>query len=153
MLIHHRVNALYYVTFTTCTLSASFILFQGFNTADLSNTLSLLSGFVLDFIGVYLLMMVKSDFNDRDNHREASHIFERQSNSFAESVLSLSSGLVRGTMHTAERSSEQAQESLLRGYRESTDGIELEQFDEGHNIPKPKAHRRSGTLGRISPPK
>jgi len=153
MLTAHRVNALYYVTFTTCTLSASFILFQGFNTADLSNTLSLLSGFVLNFMGVYLLMMVKSDFNDRENHHEAGRVFERQSNSFAESVLSLSSGLVHGSTHTAERPSEQAQESLLRGYRESTDGIELENYGEGHQAPKPKAHRRSGTLGRIPSPK
>ncbi|KAG9948457.1 DUF803-domain-containing protein, partial [Aureobasidium melanogenum] len=40
------VNPLYYVTFTTCTLVASFILFQGFNTSDAVNTISLLCGFL-----------------------------------------------------------------------------------------------------------
>lgn len=43
------------MTFTTATLCASFILFQGFNTSDPVNTLSLLSGFLVTFAGVYLL--------------------------------------------------------------------------------------------------
>lgn len=49
------VNPLYYVTFTTATLCASFILFKGFNTTDAVNTLSLLCGFLVIFTGVYLL--------------------------------------------------------------------------------------------------
>jgi magnesium transporter len=49
------VNPLYYVTFTTATLCASFILFKGFNTTDAVNTISLLCGFLIIFTGVYLL--------------------------------------------------------------------------------------------------
>lgn len=49
------VNPLYYVTFTTCTLVASFILFQGFNTTSAVNIISLLIGFLVIFLGVYLL--------------------------------------------------------------------------------------------------
>ncbi|BFZ55394.1 hypothetical protein PYCC9005_002435 [Savitreella phatthalungensis] len=49
------VNPLYYVTFTTATLCASFILFRGFNTTDAVNTISLLAGFLVIFSGVYLL--------------------------------------------------------------------------------------------------
>ena len=56
-----RVNALYYVTFTTAVLVASFILFQGFNTTDVVNTVSLISGFVVIFIGVLLLDMTRQD--------------------------------------------------------------------------------------------
>ena len=56
-----RVNPLYYVTFTTSTLVASFILFQGFNTEDAVNTLSLLSGFLVIFTGVYLLNLSRGD--------------------------------------------------------------------------------------------
>jgi hypothetical protein len=55
------VNPLYYVTFTTATLCASFILFKGFNTSDAVNTLSLLCGFLVIFSGVYLLNLSRSD--------------------------------------------------------------------------------------------
>src|SRR5271154_4464066 len=57
------VNPLYYVTFTTATLCASFILFRGFNTSDAVNTLSLLSGFLVIFTGVYLLNLSRGDPN------------------------------------------------------------------------------------------
>lgn len=55
------VNPLYYVTFTTCTLTASFIMFRGFNTADAVNTISLLCGFLTIFTGVYLLNLSRED--------------------------------------------------------------------------------------------
>jgi magnesium transporter len=55
------VNPLYYVTFTTATLCASFILFRGFNTSDAINTLSLLCGFLVIFTGVYLLNLSRGD--------------------------------------------------------------------------------------------
>ena len=62
----HSVNPLYYVTFTTAVLSASFILFQGFNTTDRVNTVSLLSGFLIIFTGVYLLNLSQNDCQDED---------------------------------------------------------------------------------------
>lgn len=67
------VNPLYYVTFTTCTLCASFILFRGFNTTDTVNTISLLCGFLTIFTGVYLLNLSREDPNGnnlgiRDKH-------------------------------------------------------------------------------------
>ncbi|KAF2767368.1 DUF803-domain-containing protein [Teratosphaeria nubilosa] len=55
------VNPLYYVTFTTFTLVASFILFGGFNTTDAVNTISLLCGFLTIFTGVYLLNLSRED--------------------------------------------------------------------------------------------
>lgn len=55
------VNPLYYVTFTTATLCASFILFSGFNTTDPVNTLSLICGFLITFTGVYLLNLSRGD--------------------------------------------------------------------------------------------
>jgi len=57
------VNPLYYVTFTTAVLCASFILFQGFNTTDTVNTVSLISGFLIIFAGVYLLNLSNGDPN------------------------------------------------------------------------------------------
>ncbi|KAF3926855.1 hypothetical protein ABW20_dc0103391 [Dactylellina cionopaga] len=53
------VNPLYYVTFTTATLCASFILFQGFNTSSAVNIISLLCGFLIIFAGVYLLNLAR----------------------------------------------------------------------------------------------
>ncbi|KAL9056619.1 MAG: hypothetical protein Q9162_002790 [Coniocarpon cinnabarinum] len=55
------VNPLYYVTFTTATILASFILFMGFNTTGAVNTISLLCGFLVIFTGVYLLNLSRGD--------------------------------------------------------------------------------------------
>ncbi|KAH7128402.1 magnesium transporter NIPA-domain-containing protein [Dendryphion nanum] len=60
------VNPLYYVTFTTCTLIASFLLFQGFNTSSTVNTISLLCGFLIIFSGVYLLNLSRNDPDGRN---------------------------------------------------------------------------------------
>ncbi|KAF2461756.1 magnesium transporter NIPA-domain-containing protein [Lineolata rhizophorae] len=60
------VNPLYYVTFTTFTLIASFILFKGFNTTSAVNTISLLCGFLVIFSGVYLLNLSR---DDPDGHK------------------------------------------------------------------------------------
>ncbi|RKF63744.1 putative magnesium transporter NIPA3 [Erysiphe neolycopersici] len=57
------VNPLYYVTFTTATLCASFILYGGFNTSDAVNTISLLCGFLVIFLGVYLLNISRGDLD------------------------------------------------------------------------------------------
>lgn len=59
------VNPLYYVTFTTATLCASFILFRGFNTTNAVNTISLLAGFLVIFSGVYLLNLSRMDPDGR----------------------------------------------------------------------------------------
>lgn len=65
MLTTNSVNPLYYVTFTTATLCASFILFKGFNTTDAVNTISLLCGFLVIFSGVYLLNLSRYDPDGR----------------------------------------------------------------------------------------
>lgn len=55
------MNALYYVTFTTAVLVASFILFKGFNTTNAVNTISLITGFITIFLGVFLLDMSRKN--------------------------------------------------------------------------------------------
>ncbi|TAQ87846.1 hypothetical protein B7494_g3815 [Chlorociboria aeruginascens] len=67
------VNPLYYVTFTTATLCASFILYGGFNTSDAVNTLSLLCGFLVIFTGVYLLNLSRGDPDGRKMINGAAH--------------------------------------------------------------------------------
>lgn len=49
------VNPIYYVCFSTATIVASLILFQGFDTTDATNTVSLIAGFLTTFLGVHLL--------------------------------------------------------------------------------------------------
>ena len=48
------VNPIYYVMFTTSTILASVLLFQGFDTTNAA-AVSLLGGFLVTFLGVYLL--------------------------------------------------------------------------------------------------
>jgi hypothetical protein len=52
------VNPIYYVCFTTATIIASAIMFQGWHTSSVTNTVSLICGFLIIFSGVYLLDMV-----------------------------------------------------------------------------------------------
>jgi len=54
------VNPMYYVGFSTATVVASLILFQGFNTSDTADTLSLLCGFAVTFLGVHLLNLSRA---------------------------------------------------------------------------------------------
>lgn len=49
------VNPIYFVCFTTATIVASAILFQGFNTDNPVNIASLICGFIIIFIGIYFL--------------------------------------------------------------------------------------------------
>ena len=53
--ITYSVSPTYYVTFTTAVLTASFVLFQGLNITDGMKSVSLLCGFLVTFLGVYLL--------------------------------------------------------------------------------------------------
>jgi drug/metabolite transporter (DMT)-like permease len=64
------VNPLYFVGFTTSTIVASLILFQGFNTQNATNTISCLVGFIITFLGVHLLTVSRKPELPRggDNH-------------------------------------------------------------------------------------
>ena len=51
----NSVNPIYFVFFTTATLTASAIMYQGWHTTSAINTISLVCGFLVIFSGVYLL--------------------------------------------------------------------------------------------------
>ncbi|KAK7059747.1 magnesium transporter NIPA-domain-containing protein, partial [Favolaschia claudopus] len=55
------VNPMYYVGFCSATIVASLILFEGFNTTDATNTVSLLCGFIVTFLGVHILNLSMLD--------------------------------------------------------------------------------------------
>lgn len=51
---------MYYVGFTTCTLSASIIFYQGLNTSNWTDIISMMCGFLLNFAGISLLTLSKT---------------------------------------------------------------------------------------------
>lgn len=64
---------MYYVCFSTATIVASLILFQGFETTNGSDTLSLLAGFIVTFLGVHLLNLSrKPDSLDLTNGQHSA---------------------------------------------------------------------------------
>lgn len=60
------VNPIYYVMFTTSTIFASVLFFQGFDTSPPA-AVSLIGGFIVTFVGVYLLN-IKSDYVPDQHH-------------------------------------------------------------------------------------
>jgi Magnesium transporter NIPA len=68
----NSVNPIYYVFFTTAVLCASFVLFQGFNTTNAVNTISLICGFVVIFLGTHLLNDSESRKHERHNASSSS---------------------------------------------------------------------------------
>lgn len=61
------VNPIYYVFFSTSTIFASLILFQGMGTTGAADSVSLICGFLVIFMGVYLLNLSREP--DAPHHR------------------------------------------------------------------------------------
>ncbi|KAI9665272.1 MAG: hypothetical protein M1829_005746 [Trizodia sp. TS-e1964] len=128
------VNPLYYVTFTTATLGASFILFQGFNTTDAVNTISLLCGFLVIFTGVYLINLSRSDpdgqrlMNCNDDGVPTDGIASIQTRRSMQARRSLESHrLSSGSLHYRERAD---REGLITAYDEESGGYGLTELTE-----------------------
>jgi hypothetical protein len=62
----YSVSPIYYVTFTTAVLTASFVLFQGFNMTNPIETGRLLCGFLIIFFGVYMLNFPSKDVESHE---------------------------------------------------------------------------------------
>lgn len=62
---------MYYVGFSTATIVASTILFQGFNTTGGTTTLTLLAGFTVTFLGVHLLNLSRKSDPPKPNGHSA----------------------------------------------------------------------------------
>jgi magnesium transporter len=116
------VSPIYYVTFTTAVLTASLVLFQGFNMTDSIGTLSLLYGFLIIFSGVYLL---NYRGNDADRHKSSDE-------SLANGAVADGAGDVRTrlALQDSPRSSEETQREdrtgLMQFYDVRTDGYMLQ---------------------------
>ncbi|KAI1847754.1 hypothetical protein JX266_006249 [Neoarthrinium moseri] len=137
-LIVGSVNPLYYVTFTTATLCASFILFSGFNTTDPVNTLSLLCGFLVTFTGVYLLNLSRADPNgDKMLGRRGG-----QDTGGTDMISSIQTRLSMSARRSTDpRGSMGDREGLMRAYDEEAAGFGLADLAEESDD---DAHRRNG---------
>ena len=116
------MNPLYYVTFTTATLCASFILFKGFNTTSAVNTISLLSGFLVIFSGVYLLNFSRTDphgFSVID--RDMEFPLENGISAAVQGRRSLQGRRSNGDVRKSLSSKRRQEESLLRAFDEEDD--------------------------------
>lgn len=132
------MNPLYYVTFTTATLCASFILFSGFNTSDPVNTLSLLCGFLVTFTGVYLLNLSRADPNgDKMLGGRSTDIGGTDMISSVQTRLSMSA---RRSMDPRYSGGSQGdREGLMRGYDEEA-GFGLTDLTEDSDNAPPGAN-------------
>lgn len=122
----YSVNPVYYVTFTTATLCASFILFGGFNTTNAVNTISLLCGFLTIFTGVYLLNLSRDDPN---GHRMLSG---QGTDGIATDMIS--SIQTRRSMQARRSVGDPARHSIGSGYgRSDRDGL-IRSYDDEENV-------------------
>lgn len=133
-----RVNPLYYVTFTTATLCASFILFRGFNTTDAVNTISLLCGFLTIFSGVYLLNLSRNDSEaqhaadklDEDDGVPTDAIASLQTRRSMQCRRSLDPMHRRSSSSIAYFGNQGDREGLIRGYDVETGAFGLTELAE-----------------------
>ncbi|KAK9365252.1 magnesium transporter NIPA-domain-containing protein [Lipomyces kononenkoae] len=123
------VNPIYYVSFTTCTLIASAILFHGFNTTSAVNTLSLLCGFLIIFSGVYLLNISRSDSSGRSLQPGRTMDSIPMENGIASIQSRRSLQLPRNSGGIHRRSNSLRQEARLIGEYEEQ-GLALTRLDE-----------------------
>ncbi|KAI9831022.1 MAG: hypothetical protein M1819_005260 [Sarea resinae] len=154
------VNPLYYVTFTTATLCASFILFKGFNTADAVNTISLLCGFLVIFTGVYLLNLSRGDPDGRkllngsvEDAVPTDPIAGLQTRRSMQARRSMEPHSRSSSLNFISRGD---REGLMRAYDEENGGFGLadlaedsEDEDKNHNPHRPRSvHRPTKSLDR-----
>ena len=64
---------MYYVGFSSATIVASLILFQGFNTTDATSIMSLIAGFIVTFLGVHLLNLSRVSEPPLDHPNGEAH--------------------------------------------------------------------------------
>jgi len=83
---------MYYVCFSTATIVASLILFQGFNTTSGTNTFSLLAGFIVTFLGVHLLNISRSEAEAQGMPPNTEHLQNVMNPRLSTSRLSLDGG-------------------------------------------------------------
>ncbi|WAQ92501.1 hypothetical protein PtA15_16A409 [Puccinia triticina] len=136
------VNPIYYVCFSTATIVSSLILFQGFGTQDAVNTLSLLMGFFVTFLGVYLLNISRLDptgtAQNQDRSLESGVMHPRMSLNASRLSMSSEQPLTHHPIHRSyHRSSMPSSANPFHsssnghlGFRRSQDSVLFDTFPE-----------------------
>lgn len=146
------VNPLYYVTFTTATLCASFILFSGFNTTDTINTLSLICGFLITFTGVYLLNLSRTDPDGtRLSGRAGTDAMGTDMISSIQTRISMETRRSFGPSRHSIGSNAADRQGLMRAYDDEEAGFGLtdltEDTDEDGTLPMSPGLQNGGANG------
>jgi len=155
------VNPMYYVGFSSATIIASLILFQGFNTTNATNTISLLIGFAVTFLGVHLLNVSRKPeplptlANGHHTALEGGLMNPRMSLQGRMSVDGWNDaphhpdGIPHSARHgrrgSAYRSNNQTLFNAFEGDDDELDGVGLERLDEedGYISADERTHLRS----------
>lgn len=137
------VNPIYYVMFTTSTIFASFLLFRGFNTAGAGPAISLIGGFVVIFMGVYLLNLnrlidpitqqPRVSFVTGEGLAGTGRLSEHHERLFGETFHSRTGS--RGQMYPPRRTGtpsrrDSTNSSVLFGYDDNEETVGLTQLNE-----------------------
>ncbi|CAK7215963.1 hypothetical protein SCUCBS95973_002644 [Sporothrix curviconia] len=142
------VNPLYYVTFATATLCASFILFSGFNTTDTINTLSLICGFLVTFAGVYLLNLSRTDPNGTRLSGRGTDAMGTDMVSSLQTRISMETRRSFGPNRHSIGSNAADRQGLIRAYDDEEAGFGLadlaEDSDEDNTLPM-SPHLQNGS--------
>jgi len=165
-----RVNPLYYVCFSTATIVASLILFQGLNTDNPVNSISLLVGFIITFIGMHLLELSRKPAVSGHNALEHGILNPRLSLQGrtsidgwpAASTVTSSPGLHLGHVRHSSRTAlfdvlgdapnGSAHELGLQSLREDVEDDELEAVTERTRLRAEGRHSRSHTASPTGSP-
>ena len=142
------VNPLYYVTFSTATLCASFILFSGFNTTDTINTLSLICGFLVTFAGVYLLNLSRTDPDGTRLSGQGTDAMGTDMVSSLQTRISMETRRSFGPSRRSIGSNAPDRQGLIRAYDEEEAGFGMndlgEDSDVDNTLPMSPAHLQPG---------
>ncbi|CAK7273656.1 hypothetical protein SEPCBS119000_005771 [Sporothrix epigloea] len=145
------VNPLYYVTFATATLCASFILFSGFNTTDAINTLSLICGFLVTFAGVYLLNLSRTDPEGTRLSGRSTDAAGTDMISSLQTRISMEARRSFGPTRRSIGSNAADRQGLIRAYDDEEAGFGLanlaEDSDEDNTIPMSPHLQNGGPKG------
>ncbi|KAI8444199.1 magnesium transporter NIPA-domain-containing protein [Phakopsora pachyrhizi] len=133
------VNPIYYVFFSTATIISSLILFRGFGTQDAVNTLSLIMGFIVTFLGVYLLNICRTDPGGTANNVSS---LER----------SLESGVIHPRMSlngtrlslSSDRENQLTHHPIHKSYHRSSGGLPSPSNPFGNNNSAGGGNKKSG---------
>ena len=140
--LFRSVNPMYYVGFSSATIVASLILFQGFNTTDATSIMSLITGFIVTFLGVHLLNLSRLSESPLDHPNGQAHTHSALAGGLMNPRLSLQGrmsldrwngmgngdidiqmdGVRRGGRHGRQSSVYQSQTTTLFNAFEESDG-------------------------------